>query len=322
MRLLPVLLLILVACRPDVNDEVFPIVHYNINIVADQTNRVEMKAQNSYLLHDTTIINAIIGSYYPKVFNHRRDLGQKDIIRYGRVSAYNALPDTMLTEINLKRFANQRERISYVLPGGKFFERGGLYTDIEELKKSVEYSYITRDKDKYSGDLYTFFSSSLTELNVFKDTIKTSQNGLKYEEYHRNIMVVITDGYLEYGNYDRNLNCKGNICEYLNQSLIDEIRRIANKENLTVDGVLSKYNYGIKPVKNELLSYTDVIFMEFYDRSRRPSGSATLNPTDVEITKAIWKKWMKESGAKSVRIYEVLNSKDAIRSIIERDFLQ
>lgn len=314
-------LVLIVSCRPDESEEVYPVVHYNINIVADQTNRVEQKAQNTVLLHDTTIINRFINLYYPNLYGHRRDLEQKDILRFYRVSPYNALPDTLTTEVSLRRFPNQGERINYVLPEGKYTNPGGLKQDLNDLKRTVAISYETRNKERNSGDLFTFFSSSLTELNILKDTLKFSHDGIKYEEYHRNVLIVITDGYLEYGNYRRTKDCKANKCRYLNQSLIDEIRSVVNVEDLSVEKVLEKYDYGIIPVQNELLASTDLIFLEFYDRSRSPSGSARISPTDVEITKAVWMKWMKESGVKSAKIYEVLNNKEAISRILEQDIL-
>lgn len=306
---LVVFTLALAACRPEATDESVLQVHYNLNFVADLTNRLQDKQSRS-LPHDSVLFNKFIEAYVPKILNHRRSLNQKDIIQFSAVSRYNS--SSSKNKVSLEAFKNQRERIEHIKSGQLDVDLKNLETNFAELYKNV---------NDPSGDLFSFFKTGISKLNVKGDTIKHLQHDANTTEYHKNVVVLFTDGYLEAGSYSRTRDCNGNQCMYLNEELIEEIRGKVKQKGATINEILEQDGYGIMPVSNKWLKYCDIIIMEVFDRSRSSSGSARKNPTDYEIIKAVWEKWLLDSGAKSVKIYEVLEDVSQVDQILRSDIL-
>jgi len=304
------LLLVLIGCKPSENKSEVPVVHFNINIVTDLTNRITYK-QDLGLKSDTILINRFLDSYKEKIYPFRRSLYQKDVIRINRVSSYNNSIDPPVVDLN--RFKNQKDRIQYI--------NSSLDTDLTKLKHYAWLNY--QNSGNASGDLLSFFDSQLNDLNLFKDTIVgiTGQN--KFKNYHKNTVIVFTDGYLEAGNYDRKNNCQGNTCNFLNEELIEEIRSGFNSNNLdfSLKSFIQEKGYQITPSKNEDLKYVDLIFLEIVDRSLKKSGSVGKKPTDFEIMEILWSDWAKKSGLKTFQFNRTISGANQLDQIINQQVL-
>jgi hypothetical protein len=273
-------------------------VHYNIHIVPDLSNRVEQKQKKATAPHDTVVINDLLDAYLPKIYPHRRKIQQKDIIRVTRINPRNATDG--FSEFSLHRFGmNQAERISYVQDSVN-----GLSADMTKLKSYVKKVFDDRDqhKNSWSGDLYSFMENSLNSLNTIKDSVVNMPDDIEYIESHRNIVILFTDGYIEYGNYN---SASSDDRYFLDAKLIKEVRTKCQVDGINPGEVLAKYDMGLKKAKNDLLRYYDFILLELDDRSLNPSGSATERPTDLEIIKALWQKWLQDSGVRSCSFYAI-----------------
>jgi hypothetical protein len=125
-------------------------------------------------------------------------------------------------------------------------------------------------------------------------------------------MVLMTDGYIEAGIYNKGYD--------LSAKKIEDFRNAFLKsKDGDMASFLSKNNkYKIKPAKNPYLKTLEVIVIEMYDRSLSKTGAATKHPTDMEIMRLIWTDWMKSSGVKRVELKPAAsNQAEAVKYILD-----
>jgi hypothetical protein len=72
----------------------------------------------------------------------------------------------------------------------------------------------------------------------------------------------------------------------------------------------------IRPVHNEALKNLEVLVMELYDRSLSKTGSATIQPTDMEIMKLFWTDWLRASKVKRFELHTIANSKAEAEKVV------
>jgi hypothetical protein len=304
-------LIALASCRPTAEVKSIRVQHFNFYIVSDLTNRIEKKELRG-LLHDTLMIKRILENFKSKVLPFRRGFGQHDILKFGRVSALNASYNLGLSEINLDKIETPNALSAYLF-------RGQLDHDLVKLNQTVRATYLQRQK--YSGDIYSFFNRSLTKLNTKSEIFIKTDAKAEYIHSHRNILFLFTDGYIEAGNYDRESDCINNKCRFLSEGFISEIRNKVKSEGLSLVEIINKYNYGLIPLENPLLVDWEVIVLEMDDRSLKASNSASHFVTDYEITQILWRNWLLESGIKKVATYPVANDLNTIDAIIRKEVL-
>lgn len=136
-------------------------------------------------------------------------------------------------------------------------------------------------------------------------------NKQQYRNVHRNIVVLLTDGYIEAG-LSRSQGCDGKQCRYLSGQLIAQFRQAYKSRRDKSESLQAFFNrnlYGITPVSNPHLKNVEVLVLEADDRSLTRTGNPTLIPADFEIMKLFWEDWMKKSGVRHFEIHPV--SRDA-----------
>lgn len=146
------------------------------------------------------------------------------------------------------------------------------------------------------------------KYNKVADTLVV--NGKTVLRIYRNIIVLITDGYIETGLQ----NCHGNnsaskksYC--LGQNEITDFRTaFNNSQSNDLREFLIQKGYGLHPIQNDVISNFEILAIEIYDRSMDMGGSATVRPTDYQILSVFWEDWMKNSRVKKFIMYETANS--------------
>ena len=142
-----------------------------------------------------------------------------------------------------------------------------------------------------------------------------STSSIKLFKQFKNAVIVITDGYVESANKEKGYQ--------LDKSSVDLIRKefkASGQEDLR-KFIISNEKFHLKRTSKDL-SQCNILVTEFFDRSLNSNGVATIQPTDFEILEIVWKKWLFDSGAKTVEILPKANSKAEYLKSIENFLLK
>lgn len=278
--------------------------HFNFIICSDLSNRLTLYNKNK-TIQDTTLIGSFLDFYYPNIYEvpSRVSIGSKDKIqvlfyRDKNISDFNIATKTL--NIDLSKF-NDKDRIDYLKS-----KKGTYKQDKQIFKKEIGKLYTSVIKRPQGADTYNLFKSKVNSVIIDK-------------EKYRNIMLIFTDGYIEYGSKQR----VGNKTYYLNQKLVNEFRRkfkkrykgqLLNKENLKQ--FFNKEKYGLVPVENEKLKNLEVLGLEFYERSETKNGNILRTPSDLEIITLFWEDWMRQSKVKRFKSYKVFGKEEYFENSI------
>lgn len=285
------------------------ITHFNITFAPDLSNRVY---PNLYKrpLNDVDILKIITGDLYPSILRYRRSENQKDklfidLINKGLISQYQINTDKVL--IDFGRFRNQNERINYIM------ERGVQRTLKQDEAGMVnEFNRINTKaaSQNFGADIWTYFNQGIDERIVLKAEPLPNDQGETYVNSYRNILILTTDGYIEAGIFNKGFD--------LSKKKIDAFRDayLLSGEADLASFFRKNTQLHIRPVHNETLKNLEVLVMELYDRSLSKTGSARIQPTDMEIMKLFWTDWLKSSKVKRFELHTCANSKDEAEKIV------
>lgn len=190
-------------------------------------------------------------------------------------------------EINFKKFENN-------LSASSEYKRKGLKSDVLKFKSGVSKIYNYSLKNSSGSDVWNYFNETIKSSIINNpDKIDSIAKTIKNT---KNIVVLFTDGYIESTNNDLGYT--------FDQKLIKKIRtEFLNSKSTDLEKFISsKPEYLIKKTSNNLHDI-NILILEMVDRSLDKNGSTTIQPTDFEIMKIIWTKWLKDSGASQVEIY-------------------
>jgi uncharacterized protein YbcI len=280
------------------------VINQNLNIIIspDISNRISPLYPKP--LNDIEIINKVMDMYFPFLYRSgNRAIGQKDKILVQLtnpqlVSTYHI--NTNPLEINMSKMSND-ERIKYLTDSVQSIS---YHNDKISLINEVKKTYEKALENTVGADIYGLFNNHLNENIVLKDEQPKTMYGKTVINKNRNILILLTDGYIEAGLYGK--PAEGNRYFYLDNDVIKKFRKefLASGEK-DMKKFFTENNYGIMPVKNEALKDLEVFAIEFYDRSlSKKSGNNTVRPDDFEIIKLFWEDWLTKSGVKRYKIYE------------------
>lgn len=282
------------------------VTHFNIVFAPDLSNRLNPKLPLK-LVSDADVVGGLLEKIWPDILRYNRDLDQLDhysvdFMNKGLIGLYNI--NTEALHIDFQRFQNQIQRINYIK--GKDKDRT-LNGDI--AKFAMEYRRLTLKATASSrgADIWTYFQSGIDDRIVLP-----SQSKGKLTNKFRNIMILMTDGYIEAGIFGKGFD--------LSESRVESFRRafLKSKESNLETFLAKNKQFRINPVKNPYLNNLEVIVMEMYDRSLSKTGAATKHPTDMEIMKVIWSDWLKASGVKRFALKPVVSNKaEAVKYILD-----
>ncbi|NQX40692.1 hypothetical protein SAMN05421820_10496 [Pedobacter steynii] len=288
------------------------ITDFNLIFAPDLSNRLNPKLYPK-AVSDADIVQGVLGRVWPDILRIKREEGQLDhysvdFINKGLIGLYKINTDALA--IDFQRFERrQSDRIDYIKARNKTGPT--LKTDtvafIAEYKKFNNKAAISNN----GADIWTYFQSGIDDRIV----LPTVSTGGKLKHKFRNVMVLMTDGYIEAGIYGKGYD--------LSAAKVTDFRNAFLKSNSDdMHAFLSKNpKFKIKPAKNPFLKDLEVIVMEMYDRSLSKTGAARKHPTDMEIMKLIWTDWMRSSGVKRFELKSTASNKtEAVKYII--DFLK
>lgn len=316
------LIILSCACSTSANEgngenKIYKTEHFNIIIAPDLSNRVDFRVRPKPL-KDLQIANVVLNNLYPKILNsNNRSENQKDKVRLdfinkGLINEYKIKTSNLY--LNFEDFPNQGKRMDYIKG------RSERKLDLEVNSFLEEYSKIhrTAENKNFGADIWSYLKGlDNTVINTSISVIP-----FKSSEYHhsfKNVIVLLTDGYIEAGLYGQQGCKQGNQCYYLSSDRIKEFRYEFKKSGEKDFRIFyEKYKYGIVPVDNPILENVEILALEFNDRTLDKAGNASIFPTDYDILELFWTDWMKKSGVKKFKMKRTLNSeKDAEKEIFD-----
>jgi hypothetical protein len=296
--------------------DTFDINHFNIIIAPDLSNRIDPSIYPKPV-NDEEIVNVILSNIWPKILKYRRSENQKDkysvsFINKGLTNLYDV--DTDKLQIDFSTFDNQRERIDFIKDRSENTLKLARKVFIKEYNRIND---IAVAKPK-GADLYNYFKTldGYTIKNKVEH-FKSASSSAVYRNKFRNILILITDGYIEAGIY-KNRGCpEGNKCYYLSGNRIKEFRQEFKRSGMKdLTRFYEEGKYGIIPVDNKNIENLEVLVLEMYDRSLDTAGAATTYPTDKEILDLFWNDWLKKSGVKKFELRQVASTKQELEQVI------
>lgn len=273
---------------------------YNILLVPDLSNRINQSIHPKPV-EDSLLINNILDHTSDILQLQSRttnvlDIYKIDFINRGILN--NNSIKAKEVEINFRRFKGN-------LVGASEYKRKELQKDINTFKNNTKNIYSYAISHPSGSDIWNYFNETIIPNVLPEDGEETNLTtaDVKLIKKNKNVVVLFTDGYIE------NLNqTKG---YKLDQKLINSIRTSYQKsdaDNLE-KFILSHPEYSLKSTENNLSSLNILIF-EIIDRSLDSNGVAKYQPTDFQIIKILWTKWLKDSGCTNIEIHQAFNKKE------------
>lgn len=323
--LLPLLISFISACSStaepgspvelDGNKRPIAVTHFNVIITPDLSNRLSHPKPVS----DQRIVNTLLHRVMPKALNYKRETNQKDIysvafVSKQAVSQYNAKTEDL--KISFDHFKNQLQRINYIKGKSSTVTLSG-----DRSKFISEYNRIAlaAAKSPDGADLWSFFNT-IIDRNLIQVPGKVYEYGGKsFANVHRNILILLADGYIEAGMYGKKACLNQNQCYYLSGQRIKAFREAFKKSGTNdLQEFFRQGNYGIIPANNAALKDLEVLVLQMEDRSLSGSGNATVQPTDLEIVKLFWSDWLTKSKVKRFELRPIVASEEEAEKEILR----
>ncbi|MEQ9303970.1 MAG: hypothetical protein RJQ14_08645 [Marinoscillum sp.] len=290
------------------------IVHFNFIIGPDLSNRVDQSIYPKPV-NDLDITKQLL-SKLESILKYRRSEGQRDVynlsfINKGLINMYDV--DMSKLTLNFGTFENQKNRIDYIKDRSPAKLSVDKKTFLEEYQRIIQASI----DQTHGADLWSYFNTGLNSLVVRKDEEIISYNGKYYRHKFRNILILLTDGYLEAELYGDEGCVSKKLCYYLSGQRVKSFRQaFKNSQTGDVKEFFDDEGYGIVPVNNPNLKDLEVLVMEMYDRSLSSSGSARVHPTDEEVLKVFWSDWLDKSGVKRFELHKTVTTIEEAKTVI------
>lgn len=306
-----VLVLTLGSCGSDSTSlDTINVYHNNVTIIGDLTNRIT----ESKPLHDTIVINQIIDVIWSQEYLYQnRKLGHEDRISFLRMGGNVswASGENELNLIDLGDFGDDHFNRNRYIKNLNTKAEDNLSFDKARLKRTIAHQYENRSiTGGYLMGLLNDLDEEYLRPNKYLKGDSTSQ----VFHYVRDILIVFTDGYMEFGQYGRGQNS-------LSRKQVGEIRNEMLKSKTSAIEASRVLGYTIDPITNPGLKDTEIILLETNDLSYR-NGNPTHQPDDRAIYSEIWSDWLKRSGAKSVVIKKPFSTRSEVNQSINRIFSQ
>ena len=173
-----------------------------------------------------------------------------------------------------------------------------LNQKLDFLKLKFTKDNATKDKIISISETYDSIPKLIYETAILDDAyvgsdiwrfFKSKVNDFCIEENHRNILIILTDGYIYHKN---TLLEEGNRTSYLTPQTVKKFNLNTNKWKEKIEGK----SYGFIPA-NENLDKLEVLVLGI--------NPDTKNPYEEDVIKKYWKDWFKAMG---VRNYEIKNA--------------
>jgi hypothetical protein len=293
--------------------------HFNMMIVPDLSNRIDTEMRPKPV-SDQRIIQSILGNIQDGFLKSQgRRTNQKDRFQLLFTNQTLITKHRINTEdllLDFSQFDKQKHRIDYIKGRG---DNGSFNVDLSKMDNEVGELYKSAKQDIGGADIWSFMKNLNSSKIKVPGSIQTSRtmDGEEYKNEYRNILILLTDGYIEAGRYSNK-----KLCPSLSQNRMSQFRKsfIRNGNDRTIEQFFTDEGYGITPIMNPLLKEIEIIVMELDDRSVNQNGNATEDISDMDIIKLFWSDWLTKSGVKKYELYSKAASESEVDNNI-KDFI-
>ena len=274
-----ILSLILIACQDDPKED------SETNLVAEKTESgIQQTEQNLNISFLLDLSDRIDPKKYP---NEAMDY-------YKRDAAYiKSVAGAMRNHLNSKRIRQIDDRIQV------FFEPEPSNADINEISEKLKFNFsrhnISKDLLKRFDDNYNKYPTDIYNLAIEDDYyigsdtwrfFKTNVKDYCLEEGYRNILVIMTNGYI----FHKDTKIKqGNRTSYLTPEYI----RSANLTSNNWMDIYNEKNFGYIGLEKDL-SNLEVLVLGINPDPK--------NDFEEEVIRKYWSDWMENMNVKKYKI--------------------
>ncbi len=312
------------SSKSNEKDKVTGIYHYNITIAPDLSNRVNMKIHPKPI-EDHKIISLTLDLVEKILHAGHRDTDQKDsysvsFINQGLIHEYDV--DQNKLRIDFSEFKTQSKRMDFIKERHDYADCG-LKNNVDNFKGECGNLYDKAIRRPFGADLWSFFQNTIDDTTVKSADSPFDYADQKFQNRFRNVLVLLTDGYIECGLSEEGaLGLSKNQSYDLGQSRIKKFRNAFKSSGMTdMKAFFDKNNYGIVPVKNKYVEDLHVLVLEMYDRSLTLSGNATIHPTDADIMELFWTDWLTHSKVKNFELHRCFPNERKAKQIVKKFIL-
>jgi hypothetical protein len=274
--------LFLVSCVPKPQNK--NLTYQNIVILSDLSSRIANKQTK-----DIGEIYKIVQNFKTECVKPGEKIGDKSCISFSTFS------DKVVASIDIQKIKSLEEKQRFI-NSTKEYKNSGFVQKINDFEQKVKSEYSnTRNQGL---DLISILIEKIeNEPIIKKDTLYTDTIDTTFVKYDNHIYI-FTDGYLEY------LNKNANNQFYFGSSEIDKIRQFCKANNVDITNALEINSSLCLPFnKSNKNKYINLHILETQERDKNDKLQTYKYPKgqrDNEILEAVWRKWAKESGFKSL----------------------
>jgi len=257
--------------------------YQNIVIISDMSSRLNNKPSK-----DSEEIHKIVHFFKDDCVKPGKKIGDKSSISFSPFS------EKTVTSIDLDNYKTLVEKQSFINSTGKY-KNNGLSQKIEDFETKIKETYANTENQGL--DLISVLMEKIeNEPIIKKDTSFINGRDTTFIKYENHIYI-FTDGYLEYQNK------KGNSQFYFSDSEIDRVRQFCKSNKVNVLKALEKNKSFCLPAeKSNTYKHINLHILETHERDKNDQLQSYKHPKgirDNEILKAVWGKWVADSGFKS-----------------------
>jgi hypothetical protein len=292
-------------------NKVTGIYNYNIIIAPDLSNRVDM-AIHPKPIEDKSIIKSTLEQISDVLHAGHRETDQRDsyavlFVNQGVIRMYDINQEHL--NIDFGKFPAQNQRMDFI-KGRNKYEKENLELAVSNFQAECDRFYLKAAHNTDGADLWSFFQSGIDNSHVKKAEKSFAFNGQTFQNRYKNVLVLLTDGYIESGLSSSDAQGLAKNKSYdLGQSRINAFRRAFKASGMNnMQAFFNKNSYGIVPATNKCLADLEVLVLEMYDRSLSESGNARVHPTDADIMKLFWTDWLSKSGVKRFELHRCFSN--------------
>lgn len=274
--------LILTSCGAESENKY--LTYQNIVILSDMSSRMDNKPPK-----DLDETHKIVQFFKNECVKPGEKIGDKSSI------CFSSFSDKVIASIDINKIKKLGEKQRFINSTGEY-KNSGLEQKIVDFEQKIKNAY-TNTRNNGLDLISSLIEKIENEPIVKKDTYLTDGIDTTFVKYDNHIYI-FTDGYLEY------LNKNVNKQFYFGSSEIDKVRQFCKANNVDITKALEINNSLCLPVsKSNKNQYINLHILETHERDKNDKLQTYKYPTgqrDNEILEAVWRKWARESGFKSL----------------------
>lgn len=274
--------LFLASCATESNNKYLS--YKNIVILSDLSSRIDNKPSK-----DIDEINRIVKYFRNECVRPGKKMGDRSSI------AFSTFSDKVAAKVDLSSIKGIGALQKYI-NSTEEYTGNGFDKKLEEFLDKVNSVYSTVRNPGL--DLISQLVEKLENESVVKqDTFVTDGVDTTFLSYDNHVYI-LTDGYLEYLNKNRNRQF------YFGEKEIEAVRAYCKTHNVEVAKALEDNpGLGLPPYKRKTNQYVTLHVSQTHERDKDEKLQTYRNPVglrDNEILEAVWRKWANESGFKEL----------------------